>query len=90
MSAINYELLVSELIKPLTTHPEEVKVTVVSEEGNTIKVKVTTNPADTGRVIGRKGRVANALRTIGHAAAMRHQEYLDISFDSEVEESEEE
>lgn len=83
MAAINYELLVSELIKPLTTHPDEVVVSTISEVANNIKVRVTVHPDDLGRVIGKKGRVANALRTIGHAAAMRHNEYLEIELESE-------
>ncbi len=82
MGAINYELLVSELIKPLTTHPEEVVVLTISETGNNIKVKVNVHPDDLGRVIGKKGRVANAIRTIGHAAAMRHNEYLEIELET--------
>lgn len=85
MGAINYELLVSELIKPLTTHPEEVVVSTVLETGNSVKVKVTVHPDDLGRVIGKKGRVANAIRTIGHAAAMRHNEYLEIELETEEE-----
>lgn len=83
MSEINYEVLVSELIKPLATHQSDVKVTTVSVEGNKTTVRVSLHPDDLGRVIGRKGRVANAIRTIGHAAAMRQNEYLDIEIDSE-------
>lgn len=86
MGKINYELLVSELIKPLTTHPEEVTVSTVSETGNNVKVKVSVHPDDLGRVIGKKGRVANAIRTIGHAAAMRHNEYLEIELETVEEE----
>lgn len=85
MGAINYEQLVSELIKPLTTHPDKVVVTTTDETGNSIKVKVSVHPDDLGRIIGKKGRVANAIRTIGHAAAMRHNEYLEIELEMNEE-----
>lgn len=81
MGAIDYEKLVSELIKPLTTHPDKVVITTINEDGNSIKVKVSVHPDDLGRIIGKKGRVANAIRTIGHAAAMRHNEYLEIELE---------
>ena len=82
MSEINYERLVSELIKPLTTHPEEV-ITTAEVSGKIVRVKVSVHKDDLGRVIGKKGRVANAIRTIGHAAAMRNSETLEIEFDAE-------
>lgn len=83
MSEINYELLVSELIKPLATHPDEVVAKIVNKTGNVIHVKVSVHKDDLGRIIGKKGRVANAIRTIAHAAAMRHKEYLEIDLESE-------
>ncbi len=82
MSEINYELLVSELIKPLTTHPEDV-VATVKASNNTYNVTVKVHADDLGRVIGKKGRVANAIRTIAHAAAMRNKENLEIEFTAE-------
>lgn len=85
MGEINYELLVSELIKPLATHPDEVVAKIVEQSGNLVRVKVSVHKDDLGRVIGKKGRVANAIRTIGHAAAMRNKEYLEIELDSEEE-----
>ena len=79
MSEINYEQLVSELIKPLTTHPEDVKVTD-TPNGHLHHVVVEVHEDDLGRVIGRKGRVANAIRTIAYAAAMRNKENLEVEF----------
>lgn len=83
MAEINYEVLVSELIKPLVTHPEAVNVTTQSVEGNKISVKVQVHNDDLGRVIGKKGRVASAIRTLVHAAAMRNNEFIYIEFAGE-------
>jgi predicted RNA-binding protein YlqC (UPF0109 family) len=89
MANINYEELVAELIKPLTSHPNDVVVKIFSEKGDTIALHVTVNPEDLGRVIGKKGRVANAVRTIAYAVAIRQNKRLEIELDG-PEESEEE
>ena len=81
MAELNYESLVAELIKPLVTHPEDVK-TSCTIDGDKILVKALVNPDDLGRVIGKKGRVASAIRTIAHAAAIRQKQNLDIEFDA--------
>lgn len=85
MGSVNYELLVSELIKPLATHPEAVVVTTSEVKGDAITLKVSVHPDDLGRIIGRKGRVANAIRTIAYTAAVRDKKHLDIDFLSEKE-----
>lgn len=79
MAELNYESLVAELIKPLVTHPEDVK-TISSIEDDKILVKALVHADDLGRVIGKKGRVASAIRTIAHAAAIRQKQNLDIEF----------
>lgn len=79
MAELNYESLVAELIKPLVTHPEDVKTTC-SIEGDKVVVKALVHTDDLGRVIGKKGRVASAIRTIAHAAAIRQKQNLDIEF----------
>jgi predicted RNA-binding protein YlqC (UPF0109 family) len=81
MAELNYESLVAELVKPLVTHPEDVK-TSCTIDGDKVLVKALVNPDDLGRVIGKKGRVASAIRTIAHAAAIRQKQNLDIEFDA--------
>lgn len=81
MAELNYESLVAELVKPLVTHPKDVK-TSCTIDGDKVLVKALVNPDDLGRVIGKKGRVASAIRTIAHAAAIRQKQNLDIEFDA--------
>ena len=81
MAELNYESLVAELIKPLVTHPDEV-VTTSSTDNDKIVVKAFVHTDDLGRVIGKKGRVASAIRTIAHAAAIRQKQTLEIEFDT--------
>jgi predicted RNA-binding protein YlqC (UPF0109 family) len=55
--------LLEYIIKSIVAEPDAVKITEeTSEEGLLIKLEVA--PDDKGRVIGRQGRVAQALRTL--------------------------
>ena len=75
---MNYENFVSELVKPLVLKPEQVSVEIVSESGNNIQIQVLVDADDLGRIIGRKGRIANSIRTIVHACAARNGDCIDI------------
>ena len=76
---MNYELFVSELIKPLVLKPEEVSVHTISDTGKNIELQVLVDSEDLGRIIGRKGRIANSIRTIVHACAARNGEVVEIA-----------
>jgi predicted RNA-binding protein YlqC (UPF0109 family) len=57
------EAAVEHLVKGIVEHPDEVSVAERSgKRGRTLEVRV--HPDDLGKVIGRGGRTANALRTI--------------------------
>ena len=58
------------LARQLVAHPDEVTVTEVeTAEGVVLELRVAEG--DVGRVIGRGGRTARALRTVVRAAAVR-------------------
>ncbi len=51
------------LVRGIVTHPDEVSVDLVTNRrGRTLEVRV--HPDDLGKVIGRNGRTATALRTV--------------------------
>ncbi|ALV20963.1 MAG: KH domain-containing protein [Carnobacterium sp.] len=55
--------LILTIVRPLVSHPEELAlVTVDSEEF--LEYHLSVHPDDIGRVIGKKGRVAKAIRTV--------------------------
>ena len=62
--------LVEFVAKSLVDEPEEVRVNKLSSVHSTI-YELRVAPDDMGRVIGKKGRVANALRTLLRIAATR-------------------
>lgn len=71
--------LIELIVKALVDEPESVSITPVTKDlGLTYEVRVA--PRDLGKVLGKQGRIANALRTVTKAAAMKNQEkvYLEI------------
>jgi uncharacterized protein len=62
--------LVEYLVRGLVENPGEVQVEELEENGDVV-LEVTVADDDLGRVIGRGGRIANALRTVARAAATK-------------------
>jgi uncharacterized protein len=62
--------LLEFLVRALVEDPEAVVVEELEEDGDLI-YEITVAEEDLGRVIGKGGRVANAIRTIAKAAAVR-------------------
>ena len=71
------QALVEYLVKAIVDDPEEVVVTSVPQ-GQTTVYEVSVAEADLGRVIGREGRTAEALRTIIKAASKQHQQMATV------------
>ncbi len=62
--------LVEYMAKTLVEDPSQVEVRVV-EGTNSVTVELHVAPNDMGRVIGKSGRIANAMRTLVRVAAIR-------------------
>ncbi len=69
--------LVEVIAKHLVKNPEEVTVTEV-ENGKNVKVTLTVAPSDMGKVIGKQGRIAKAMRSVVKAAAIREKKMVDV------------
>jgi predicted RNA-binding protein YlqC (UPF0109 family) len=67
------EELVEYLAKGLVGKPDEVRVERVERDG-TIVLELHVAPDDVGKVIGRQGRIARALRTLVRASGARSNE----------------
>jgi uncharacterized protein len=61
--------LLEYLAEGLVDEPDEVSVTEVETDSGTIVLELSVAEGDYGRVIGRAGRTAHALRTVVKAAA---------------------
>ena len=63
--------LLEYLAKSLVDHPEDVQVTE-TETDTTVVLELTVAKDDIGKVIGKQGRIARALRTIVKASAVKN------------------
>jgi predicted RNA-binding protein YlqC (UPF0109 family) len=64
------EELVRFIARNLVDEPDSVKVES-REEGDTVVISLSVAPGDMGKVIGRQGRIAKAIRTVVKAASVR-------------------
>ena len=63
------EELVLFIARSLVENPDAVKVNV-REDGDTSVIELSVDPADVGKVIGKQGRIAKAIRTIVKASSV--------------------
>ena len=62
--------LLTYIAQNLVEHPEQVSVTEVEGDGETV-LELRVAPEDMGKVIGRQGRIAQEIRTLVRSAAQR-------------------
>ena len=69
--------LVEYIAKSLVDHPEAVRVTT-REEDDSIVIELRVDPDDTGKVIGKQGRIAKAIRAIVKAASINDEKKVVV------------
>ncbi|WP_119026975.1 KH domain-containing protein [Bacillus velezensis] len=67
MTDQNLEDLIVSIVAPLVDHPEDITVTK-EETDQKIALRLSVNKSDTGKIIGKQGRTARAIRTVAFAA----------------------
>ncbi|AJC23977.1 MULTISPECIES: KH domain-containing protein [Bacillus] len=67
MTDQNLEDLIVSIVAPLVDHPEDISVTK-EETDQKIALRLSVNKSDTGKIIGKQGRTARAIRTVVFAA----------------------
>lgn len=80
--AVNFENLIKQIVTPLVSHPEDVLVKTLSDEGKKLAIQVLVNEEDLGRVIGKGGKIASAIRTIVYAGASKEGVRVRIDIDA--------
>lgn len=63
--------LVEYIARTIATNPDDVKVTEEVEDDGHIIIRLEVHPDDKGKVIGRQGRVAQAMRVLLRVAAIK-------------------
>jgi len=69
--------LVEVIAKALVDHPDEVIVTEKSS-GKNVVVELRVAPADMGKVIGKQGKIAKAIRSVVKAASSKDNKRVDV------------
>ncbi|MBK5223823.1 MAG: KH domain-containing protein [Acidimicrobiia bacterium] len=78
--AANATEVLEYLVRNVVDEPDGVEVHVDDQRASRVQLNVHVAPGDMGRVIGRRGRVANAIRTVVRAAAVRDGVDVDVEF----------
>lgn len=71
--------VLEHMTRSLVDNPDEVSVDVVDLDDR-LELNVSVADGDMGRVIGKRGRMANAIRVVTRAAAARDGVEVDIEF----------
>ena len=80
LPAATAQRVLEYLTRQLVDDPDAVSVEAEEGSGRTV-LNVRVAPGDMGRVIGKRGRVANAIRTVVRAAAVRDGVDVDVEFE---------
>jgi len=70
--------LIELLVRALVEDPSAVSVEETVDDNDAVVLGVRVAEDDLGRVIGRNGRVANAIRTVARAAAVREERRVTV------------
>ena len=66
---VDLKKLLSDIAKAIVDSPDEVKVEILEETDRELVMELKVAPADTGKVIGKHGRIARAIRTMMKSAS---------------------
>lgn len=72
-----YGELVEHIVKSLVDYPEAVSVREVQDDRTTV-IELLVAESDTGRVIGKSGRVINAIRAVVQVPAARNGDRVNV------------
>ena len=77
MEEMHSKELVEVIAKALVDHPEEVVVNEKADGRNTV-IELHVSPSDMGKVIGKQGRIAKAIRSVVKASSFREKKNVDV------------
>lgn len=78
----NFEALIQSLVQPLLSYPNDLKIKDLGENDGYLTFEVSVNPSDLGRIIGKNGHIAQAIRTILYAKASKEGVKVHLNIES--------
>lgn len=78
--AANAASVLEYLVKQVVDNPDEVSVTAGEGKRSDVQLDVRVADGDMGRVIGKRGRIAQSIRAVTRAAAVKDDTTVDIEF----------
>ena len=72
--------VVETIAKELVDYPDSVQV-IEQESRGDVRIVLTAQPGDLGKLIGRRGRTASAVRVIADLAAVRDGQRVSVDFE---------
>ena len=79
LSAPTATAVLTHVVRSIVDDADAVKVEASNARGR-VRLEVRVGPGDLGRVIGRRGRTAQSIRTVVRAAATRDDVEVDVDF----------
>lgn len=79
---IKFEELIKSLILPLVAYPDDVEIIKLNDDEENLEYQVKVHESDFGRVIGKDGYVARAIRTILYAGASKEGKRIHLDINS--------
>jgi predicted RNA-binding protein YlqC (UPF0109 family) len=79
LSAPTATAVLTHVVRSIVDDADAVKVESSNARGR-VRLEVRVGPGDLGRVIGRRGRTAQSIRTVVRAAATRDDVEVDVDF----------
>ncbi len=74
------EKVVTYVVGEIVDNKDEIEVEIVSDGNDAVVAEVRTAKSDMGRVIGKRGRVARAIRNVGNAAGDEEGLSVEVDF----------
>ncbi|WP_297377345.1 KH domain-containing protein [uncultured Helcococcus sp.] len=78
--------IVEYIAKALVDHPQDLEV-LMENEGGVVDIKLLVHPDDMGKIIGKKGKIANSIRSILKAAAIKEEKKVNLVIESKDEQN---
>ncbi|MDR2867278.1 MAG: KH domain-containing protein [Acholeplasmatales bacterium] len=79
---IDFEQLLKNIVLPLVLRPEAVKIYTKTEGNDESILQLYVHRSDLGRIIGKQGRTATAIRNVLYAASSLEKRKVSLNIDS--------